>query len=488
MLVPNPDVPKTRFPRAKLNTSSRTKTSRANRKKDKKPISVRQIQSRIETMVQSDQLLLPKLFDTASIESILQEDQSSSTVRRQRIYSVPTTLSLFVQQVLVKDQGCKAVVALFNKKRKEQQLREVSTNTSSYCAARARISLSLINTLVAQTASMASENLSKDQLWCGRRALLVDGFVVNAPDTPENQNVYPQSKSQKPGLGFPQIRGCASICLATGVITNIQYGPVVGKKTGEQTLFRKMFAEFKSGDIIVGDANFECYRDLATLKAKEMDLVCEKNGSRESPFQGKCKVIEETIKQLPRPDFEKSRFTREEWEALPPTMSVRMIRCEVGSRKSELILIATLLDCKAYPASEIVNLYKLRWDCELDIRNMKSVMGMTWLNCHTPKMLQRELMVYILAYNIIRITMIDAAKVGDRLPRDLSFKNAKDSWLQFGQDGCQENDYAWLLWSVCDAPLRKRPGRKEPRKIKRRNNKYEKMKKTRALEKAALAN
>ena len=483
MIVPNP-----RCPRAKLNTSSRTKTSRADRKKDKKPISVRQIQSKIEATVQSGQLLLPKLFDAASIESILQEDQSDSIPRRQRIYSVPTTLSLFVQQVLMKERGCKAVVTLFNKNRKEQKLREVSTNTSSYCAARARISLSLINTLVAQTASLASENLSKDQLWFGRRVSLVDGFVVNAPDTPENQNVYPQSKSQKPGLGFPQIRGCASICLATGVITNIQYGPAVGKKTGERTLFRSMFADFKRGDIIVGDANFECYRDLAILKAKGVDLVCEKNGSRESPFEGQCKVMEETIKQLPRPDCDKSRFTQEEWDALPTTQNVRIIRCDVGSRKSELILVTTLLDCKAYPAREIVKLYKRRWDSELDIRNVKSVMGMNWLSCHTPEMLQRELMVYILAYNIIRITMVDAAKVSDRLPRNLSFKNAKDSWLQFGQDELQTNDYAWLLWSISDAPLRKRPGRKEPRKIKWRNSKYEKLKKPRALEKAALHN
>ena len=129
----------------------------------------------------------PSSLDAASIESILQEDQSDSISRRQRIYSVPTTLSLFLQQVLMKERGCKAVVTLFNKNRKEQKLREVSTNTSSYCDARARISLSLINTLVAQTASLASENLSKDQLWFGRRVSLVDGFVVNAPDTPENQ-------------------------------------------------------------------------------------------------------------------------------------------------------------------------------------------------------------------------------------------------------------------------------------------------------------
>ena len=154
-----------------------------------------------------------------------------------------------------------------------------------------------------------------------------------------------------------------------------------------------------------------------------------------------------------------------------------MIRFKVGGRKSEITLVATLLDRKAYPAMEIVKLYRLRWECELDIRSIKILMGMAWLSCHTPTMLQRELMAYILAYNIIRITMCNAAKMSGYKPLDLSFKNAKDSWLTFGQDGYGPNKYAWLLWSIADAPLRKRPGRKESRKIKRRHGKYKKMSK-----------
>jgi Transposase DDE domain len=149
--------------------------------------------------------------------------------------------------------------------------------------------------------------------------------------------------------------------------------------------------------------------------------------------------------------------------------------------------VTTLLDKEVYPASEIVKLYKLRWECELDIRSIKSVMGMSWLSCHTPAMLERELMVYILAYNIIRITMCDAAKLGGHLPRDLSFKGAKDAWLQLGQDEREPQHYAWLLWTIADVPLRKRPGRNEPRKIKRRNGKYERLKLPRGQEKAALS-
>lgn len=488
MLRPRLEKPRKRPTRAKLNTSSRTKTRRSDRKKDKKPISVKQVQAKIESLIGSDDLLLPKLFDVAAIEAILAEqDKPDQPQRRARVYTIPMTLNLFMQQVLVKDRGCKEVVTLLNQLRKNDNLPEVSTNTTSYCDARARIPLFLIKTLVARTAKLVSDKLTEEDLWFERRVLLVDGFVVNAPDTPENQVAYPQSKSQKAGLGFPQVRGCVSICLASGVINDIQYGPTVGKKTGEATLFRQMFVNYKRGDIVVADSNFESYRDLATLKRKGVDMICDKNGSRESPFQGRCKILEETTKELPRPDFDKSRFTQSEWETLPATLSVRIIRCKIGGRKKELTLVTTLLDRNAYPAREIVKLYKHRWECELDIRSIKSVMGMNWLSCHTPEMLERELMVYILAYNIIRMTMYDSAKIVGERARDLSFKNAKDSWIAFGKAGNDSRSYAWLVWAIVQAPLRKRPGRQEPRKIKRRNSKYEHLKVPRAQENATLA-
>lgn len=487
MLAPKSGAPKRRSRRAKLNRSSRTKTSRENRKKDKQPSSVKQFELEVEKVLKADELLMAKLFDDAEIEAILGEDTSDRTIRRQRVYTVPTTLSLFIQQVLMKDRGCKEVVTLFNRKRQARQLRQVSTNTTSYCDARARIPFFLLTKLMARTARIASEKLADDQRWYGRRVLLVDGLVISAPDTPENQKVYPQSQSQEAGLGFPQIRMCVAICLATGVVTDLEYGPVAGKKTGEVTLFRGMFNHFKRDDLLVADSLFDCFRHHATLTAQGVDMICDKNGTRESPFTGRCQVIEETVKVLPRPKFDQNRFTKEQWEALPTTITVRMIRCKIKGRKSELTLVTTLLDSETYPAGEIVKLYKLRWECELDIRSIKSVMGMTWLSCHTPEMLERELMVYILAYNIIRITMCDAAKIGGHHPRELSFKNAKDVWLLFGQDERQPKNYAWLLWSIADAPLRKRPGRNEPRKIKRRNAKYEKLRIPRDQEKAALS-
>ncbi len=173
-------------------------------------------------------------------------------------------------------------------------------------------------------------------------------------------------------------------------------------------------------------------------------------------------------------------------EQLPEKMAVRKIRYLVNGRKSEVTVVTTVLDQELYPAEAIAQLYKYRWECELDIKSIKTVMGMNWLSCHTPEMLERELMVYFLAYNLVRVTICDAAKIADCKPRDLSFKNAKDSWLQLGQDGREINDTAWLLWSIAHAPLRKRSRPSEPRKVKRRNSKYEKLKRPRDQEKQAL--
>lgn len=484
----NKDARKRPKSQPNLNLSSKTKKTLNDRKKKKKSLSLNTVRMKVNELGATDDLLLMKIFDDAKIESIIDEIlEEFSVKKRDRIYTPQITLSLFVQQVLSMDAGCKEMVTLLNKQRKAEKLSEVSTNTTSYCQARLRVPLDLIRTLMQETTKLVTSNLPKNWLWKNHRVLLVDGLVIDAPDTPENQFKYPQPTSQKPGLGFPQIRNCALICMSTGVVMDVKYGGVLGKKTGEQSLFRQMFPSILPGDVVVGDSLYDSYRDMATLQQKGAFMVCGINGTRRSPFTGRCQMIEDTNKTLKRPDFDASRFTQDEWDALPETLDVRIIRYQVRGRKAEITVVTTLLDCKKYPAADIAGLYKQRWEGELDIRSIKSVMGMSKLSCHTPEMLERELLTYYLAYNLVRVAMCDAARIAKLKPRDLSFKHSKDSWLLLGQDLTNENDYAWLLWSIADSPLNKRPGRQEPRKIKRRNGKYELMKMPRNQEKAALS-
>jgi hypothetical protein len=137
----------------------------------------------------------PNVASLATIKTTLTKFNSNSIKSRERIYTPQITLSLFVQQVLTKDASCLKSVTLLNKIRKAKQLSEASLNPISYCHARARLPLKFIESLTWQAAGVAMSRVPKDWLWCGHLVLLVDGFVVNAPDMPVNQEKYPQPTS-----------------------------------------------------------------------------------------------------------------------------------------------------------------------------------------------------------------------------------------------------------------------------------------------------
>jgi hypothetical protein len=450
----------------------------------KKRLKFAQAKKIVENLKASNSLLLLKVFDSKTIRGIWEELECSG---RERVFTPELTLSLFVQQILSKGTSCQEMVHRLNAQRRDEHLVPVSTDSSSYCEARNRLPLKLIKILMKKSSQDIFDYDGRQGEWWDRRVLLVDGMVVSAPDTPANQKVYPQSSSQEDGLGFPQVRLLASICLKTGLTLDVQYGPILGKKTGELSLFRQMLPTFKRGDIIVGDAIFDCYRELSHLKNRGIDVVCEINGTRANPFSGKCVSVEEKVVTLSRPNFNPSRFTREEWEALPESIKVRLIRYRVNGRKEQITVVTTLMNAKKYPAAEVAKLYGYRWNCELDIRSIKSVMGMVELRCRTPAMLEREIMVYFLAYNLIRISMLDAAVVADVSPRKLSFKSAMTAWQSMGSDSQESGDFAHLIWSIATCRVGNRPGRQEPRKVKRRKSKYPRMTKPRALEKLALS-
>ena len=190
---------------------------------------------------------------------------------------------------------------------------------------------------------------------------------------------------------------------------------------------------------------------------------------------------------MKRPKFDKHRFTREQWEALPKFLNVRIIRYQTDGRNEEITIITTLLDQERYPAREIAELYGYRWNCELDIRSIKTVMGMGELRCKSPAMLRREIYNYFLAYNLVRAAMSDAARITDQEPRKLSFKNAMQSIIEHASlTRINESGTATLLWSIACNNVGGRPGRKEPRKLKRRKTKYSYMTRPRDEEKAAL--
>jgi hypothetical protein len=456
-----------------MHLRERGKSTNEDRRQSRKRLNLKQVRNKIGELKEIDQLRLSDVFDDEHIHDICRELKVDF---RDRSFTPANTLGLFVSQVLNRDEPCTAVITRFNRTRKDAALMPVSTDASAYCKARGRLPLELIERLTEKTTDLVQNKTPSEWKWKGRNVYLVDGLVVSAPDTAENQEVYPQPSSQKDGLGFPQIRMVITTSLATGCVLNYNTGTVEGKKTGEVSLFREKHGTFSDGDVVIGDSNFESFTDAAMLKAKGVDLVCCINGTRESPFTGPCEEIDDQTITIPKPKFDSNRFTREQWESLPDSIDVRIIRYTTSGRNEEITIVTTLTDREHYPAEDITQVYGYRWDVELDIRSIKTAMGMDKLRCLTPVNLDREIAVHVLAHNLVRWLMCDTAKVFEVHPREISFSIARDAWLAFADELETTDDLMWIILSAGSRLVRNRLGRNEPRAIKRRQSKYEKLK------------
>jgi len=447
-------------------------TKSAKREVFKRALSFEEVQERVNKLRASNKLCLAEVFDDKQIHQACSQLEIEF---RERSFTPAVTLGLFVSQVLNRDEPCTAVLARFNRDRKNKGLAPVSSNASAYVKARARLSVPLIEHMTEMTRDLVSKKTLHDWKWCGRDVYLVDGFVVHAPDTEDNQETYPQPSSQVEGLGFPQIRFVLTTSLATGCVLHYNTDKVEGKKTGEVSLFREKHGSFSEGDVIVADSNFESFVDAALLAERGVDVVCCINGSRESPFDGRCETIEEVYKTIPKPKFDSNRFTRECWERLPDSIRIRIIRYRTSGRNESVTIVTTLIDDERYSCEDIAALYGLRWDVELDIRSMKTSTGMNTLRCLTPDNLDREIAVHILAYNLVCLLKSDTAQVMEVHPREISFSVARDAWISFADELTTGNDLVWIIYSAGGKLVRNRPGRQEPRAVKKRQSKYPKL-------------
>ncbi len=440
----------------------------------RKALQPAEVQGRIKRLMAVDQMRLSCLFQDEDVHQLCGELEIRF---RDRDFTPATTLGLFVAQALSRGDACSTVVTQFNRERKRTGLPPVSEDGSAYCKARARLPVKLIDRLGQRVVQLQRDKTCSQWKWRNKDVYFVDGLVLRAPDTAENQAVYPQPSSQQPGLGFPQVRVVITTSLATGCIEHYNTGPVEGKRTGEVSLFREKHSDFVAGDVVVGDSNFESFHDAVLLNRAGADLVFCINGTRNSPFEGECKHIDDTLVTLPRPQFDASRFTREQWNSLPESIPYRVIRYRTSGRQEVITIVTTLLDQQQFSAEDIAELYGLRWDVETDICCLKSTMGVGELRCLTPENLDREIAVAILAHNLVRVLMSDAAIVSELHPREISFSRARDAWISYRDELESSADLMWIILSATSRFVRDRPGREEPREIKRRNlTKYGKLK------------
>jgi DDE family transposase len=411
------------------------------------------------------------------------------------VYSPPVTLWAWLSQCLSASKCCVAAVARVIVLRVALGLPPCSAATGGYCKARAKLPERFLKRLTLLSGEQLEDQAPDCWRWKSRRVLLADGAECSMPDTPENQKEYPQSGSQKPGLGFPMIRLVVLLCFATAGLVGCAMGPCKGKETGETALFRQMLGQVRKGDVVVADRYYCSYWLVALLLLHGADVAFRLHQRRHYDFRrgkrlGKGDHVVSWSKPE-RPDW----MDEQTYAAIPDTLQVREVRVRIaqpGCRVRQIIVATTLKDAGQYSHKGITDLYHYRWHVELDIRAIKQTLQMDILSCQTPEMVRKEVWAHLLAYNLVRAVMAQAARKKPLKPREVSFAGAVQTvnafrWLLLllGEDKLATAAEA-LLVAVGTHKVGDRPGRCEPRKKKRRPKGFPLLMKPRAQERAAL--
>lgn len=405
---------------------------------------------------------------------------------KERLFTPFVTLWTFLSQVLDTDKSCHNAVSKTIAYLTGEGVEIPSTDTSAYCQARARLPEKLLQQLFGQTAQNLEEKVTAEHLWCGRHVKVIDGSTVSMPDTIQNQSAYPQPKTQKAGCGFPIAKIGVIFSLATGAAITLCIDVM---NTHDIKLARKLYQFLNPLDILLGDRAFCAYADLISIKKLNCDAVFRKHQSRNTTTR-KGKIIGSSDKLViwHKPHKCPKGLSESEFAALPLTLVVREIYYYIfipGFRTQQVSLITTLLDTKTYPSLKIVKLYGFRWEVEVNLKHLKTTLGMDVLRCKTPSMVRKEIFVHLLAYNLLRSLMWSAGTTYGSPPLRLSLQGSRHHLNNFmtqllaAFNTKKERIYRTLLKVIAHKAVLLRPGRSEPRVRKRRPKAYPLMTKSR---------
>jgi hypothetical protein len=402
---------------------------------------------------------------------------------RKRILDPVTTIHLFILQVLA---GNTAMTHL-------RLLAHLSVTDSAYCQARARLPLAVFRGLLHRvTAALRPMTQAAADRWFGHRLIAVDGSGFSMPDTPELRAHFGQSKKSKPGCGFPVAHLMVVVQATTGLLLQAFAAPLHSHDMG---LVARVHPELEPGDVVLADRGFCSFAHLALLLTRALHAIfrahqrqivdftpgrphvpaTQKKAPKGKPRSrwlyalGVLDQVVEYFKPETRPDW----MSDQEYARLPQSILVRELRYRIadpGFRTREVTLVTTLLDPEAYPAIELAKAYGLRWQIEVNLKHLKTTMGLDVLSCKTYEGVLKELIVFSLVYNLVRVVMLEAARRQGVEPDRISFVDAL-RWLTTARPGDP-------LPALVVRP--KRPNRIYARVIKRRSKNYPWMSKTRA--------
>jgi hypothetical protein len=401
---------------------------------------------------------------------------------RERVFSPVVTFWMFLSQVLSDGASCQEMVAKVLAALWLTEAKQASPENSAYCQARKRLPEAFVQELAEKTAGHLESQVSSERLWMGRRVKIVDGSSLSMPDTPANQKPYPQPKGQKPGCGFPVMRLVVVFSLATGTILRIARGSLW---QSERSMFRSLLEVLQAGEVLLADRGFCGFADIYVLMARGVNAVIRLHPNRSAGARHKKRLgpgdrLVEWRQSSKKPPAWMERKT---WMEMPKFLTLREITYTVpvkGFRSKSITVVTTLTDPKLFPKKAFVDLYRRRWNAELFLRDIKISLHMDVLRCKTPEMIHKELWMHIIAYNLIRTLMWQAAQRHQVCAMSLNFK------------GCLAYIRQWAPWMATLDPssrrflttqglllkylaqqiLPHRPNRVEPRARKRRPKNY----------------
>lgn len=400
---------------------------------------------------------------------------SVSGTERERVFTPWVTFVTFLGQVLSRGSACREAVRRVQAWRAQTKQMVPDDSTSAYCQARQRLSVSALQAAHEATGEWIAQRDRAAWQWQGRSVKVLDGCGVSMPDTPENRARWPYAGGQQEGCGFPTAKLVGMFCLASGRLVRFAMD---SWKAHEVRLARLLISWVGREEVVIADRGFCGWGLIALLREKGADVVMRVHQARH---------LHGASMRWQKPQRPKT-WTEEQWAALPQALSVRIVRFKVtvpGFRTEEIELVTTLLDEERYPDESIAALYRRRWEVELCFRDIKTTLGLDVLRCKSPELVEKEVWLQAIAYNLVRALMLEAAWTHHCELSRLSFKGTVDTlrqWSPLFAPGLFEFRRAReeLLRIIAADQVLARPDRSEPRARKRRAKNYQLLTKPRA--------
>ena len=409
---------------------------------------------------------------------------------RDRELDPATTLALFMQQVIHGNAPCSCVRHLAGR----------TFTASAWCAARSRLPLAVYQGMLTRVCDAALERTREtNHLWLGHRTFHVDGSTFSMPDTPELRRAFGLPRGPAPGCGFPVAHLLVLFNAATGLLIDAFASPL---RTGDVAQANEYLAHLQAGDILIGDDMFSGYAHVALLVGAKLHAVVPSHHRRIVDFVpgrphtkvgGKHVIAgrprsrwiktlgpgDQRVEWL-KPNGCPAWMSQQQYDALPRSIVVREIQRTVrlpdGRGCVTVTIVTTLLDPMRYPADDLVELRLRRWDVETDLRHLKITLGLDVLHCKSELGVRKELAVFCLVYNLVRLIMLEAAERQQVAPSRISFADAL-RWMRHARPSDRLPELIVNPW---------RPNRIEPRCRKRRPKQYDLMNKPRHALRNAL--